>query len=170
MMSRLLTRFAVTACVLLGFAVASQAQTMSIGPGNGFASITYPTSWEVSKIARGVQGSTKDEEVYIWAEAYTVDTIDTILKEHEAYFTKQGVAMTGKSTSQDGTVNGVPGQFMTIAATWNGKPTLLQYVLLDPGPTSKWKLILCEWASPEGDKSYASDTKSILASATFKAQ
>jgi hypothetical protein len=170
MMSRLLTQFAVAACVLLGFVAASQAQPTSIGPGDGFASITYPASWEVSKIKRGVQGATKDQEVYLWAEAYTPETMDTILKEHEAYFSKQGVSMTGDATSQDVTMHGIPGQTMTVPATWNGKPTIVRYFLFDPGPTANSKLILCEWASPEGEQSYGSDLKSAPASVTFKAQ
>jgi hypothetical protein len=169
MMSRALTPLAVIACVLLGFVVASQAQTMPIGPGDGFASVTYPKSWNTSRIDRGVQGATQDEAVYVWAEAYTLKTIDTIVKEHDAYFTKQGVA-TGEPTSQTTTVNGIPATFMNFPATWNGKPTLLRYVLLDPDPASKWKLSMCVWSSPEGEKLYASDMKSIMMSVTFKSQ
>ena len=170
MMSRSLTQFAVIARVLLGFVVTGQAQTMSIGPSDGFASVTYPTSWDVSKIKRGAQGATKDQEVFLWTEAYTPETMETILKEHEAYFTKQGVAMSGNTTSQDVTMHGIPGQFMTVPATWDGKPTLVRSFLFVPGPTAKSKLILCEWASPEGELAYDSELKSILASVTFKAQ
>ncbi len=89
-----------------------------------------------------MEGATTSQEVFIWAEADTLDTADVISKEHEACFAKQGVAMTGKSASQDGTVYGVPAQFMIVEATWSGNRTLLQYVLPGPGPVSKWKLIV----------------------------
>jgi len=39
-----------------------------------------------------------------------------------------------------------------------------------PGPDGKIEVDICEWAAPEGEHSYDSDMKSIMARVTFKAQ
>ena len=144
------------------------AGTYSIGPGDRFATLILPNAWHVTATDRGLQAQTRDDEVYIWAEAYTEGSLDEVSQEHQKYYDDQGVVVTGKPQTKDGTVNGVPARFMNLPATWHGKKTILQYVFLDPGPNRKWKLMLSEWASPEGDKKYDADTNDILNSVLFR--
>ena len=146
----------------------SWAGTYSIGPGDGFATLILPNAWHVTATDRGLQAQTRDDEVYIWAEAYTEGSLDEVSQEHQKYYDDQGVVVTGKPQTKDGTVNGVPARFLNLPATWQGKKTILQYVFLDPGPNRKWKLMLSEWASPEGDKKYDADTNDILNSVLFR--
>jgi len=40
-----------------------------------------------------------------------------------------------------------------FSATWEGKPTVLRYLLIEPKDATKSRLILSYWASPEADKS-----------------
>jgi len=147
---------------------AAWAAMYAIGPGDGFVTVIFPNAWQVSATDRGVQAQTKDDEVYVWAEAYNEGNLEEVSREHQKYYDEQGVVVTGKPQTKDGTVNGIAARFMNLPATWHGKPTVLQYVFLDPGPGKKWKLMLSEWASPEGDKQYDSDTNDILNSVMFR--
>jgi hypothetical protein len=157
--------------VLLATTVAGHARTVSVQLGKaGSVAITFPKAWDVSDIERGVEAKTTDAEVFVWGEAYTEDLLDTVLKEHDAYFTKQGVTVTGKIQSESKVINGLNMKMLNVPATWHGKPTVLQYLLVDPGWKSGWKLMLSEWASPEGDTKYQPDLDSILNSLSFSAQ
>ncbi|MSO99570.1 MAG: hypothetical protein EXR07_00755 [Acetobacteraceae bacterium] len=157
----------VTTVIGLGFPSFGQAETFTVGPGNGFASVTFPDSWNVRQVNRGLEASTKDQEVYIWVEAYTEATLDKLRSEHEEYFTAQGVEVKGPPQIHTITKNGLEMKAMDVPAAWNGKRTVLRYVFFDPGLASDWKLMLSSWASPEGDKQYDAESTSILESVKF---
>jgi hypothetical protein len=167
---RLAARMLLFACAFLGPVGVGHAGSYTIGPGSGFATIVMPNSWHVTVTNTGLETATKDEEVYLWAEGYTKASLDGLSEVHQRYFDRQDVVTTGKAVTKNGTVNGIPAVFMDIPATWKGKPTILQYVFLDPGPDSKWKLLLCEWASPAGNKQYDPDLQAILSSVKFLAR
>lgn len=153
--------------ILFASAVGGQARTVTIPMGKGDVSIAFPDSWTVSDIARGLEAKTKDDEMFVWVEAYRETESDQLMKEHETYFTEQGVAVTGKVRTETRTVKGLAMTFMDVPSTWKGDPTVLQYLLIDPGTGSGWKLLLTEWASPNGDKTYQPDLDSILDSMSF---
>lgn len=153
--------------LLLVFAVGAQARTVTVSMGKGDMSITFPNSWSVANIARGLEAKTGDEEVYVWAEAFRESQSDELMKEHEKYFTDQGVAITGKAKSETRTIKGLNLTIVDVPATWKGDPTVLQYLLIDPGAQGDWKLLLTEWASPDGDKTYQKDLDIIVNSLTF---
>jgi hypothetical protein len=171
MSSRLSTLFLVAAAVLLGFVTASQAGTYPIGD-KPIAVITIPESWKVKDIDRGLQASTKDDEVYFWAEIYPADGLNDLMAEHDAYYTKQKVDVGNEDPkTQVIKVNGVDAVLMHIVSpTWKGQPTVLEYVMFDPARKTGRKLMLSYWASPEGDKLYEADLNAMLASVKFKAE
>jgi hypothetical protein len=154
--------------VLLAAAGPGQAKSFTIPIGKGDATISFPNGWAVSEIDRGLESKTPDQEVFVWAETFRAKESDTLMQEHEAYFTKQGVAITGKARSETRTVNGMTMTFLDFPATWNGSPTVVQYMLIDPGLPSGWKLLMTEWASPKGDKMYQSDLNNIMDSISFE--
>jgi hypothetical protein len=166
---RLMTARALTIALFILFAAAGsgQARSLTIPIGKGGVTISFPKAWAVSDIDRGLESKTPDEEVYVWAETFRANESDTLMQEHESYFTKQGVAITGKPRSETRTVNGLTMTFLDFPATWNGAPTVLQYMLIDPGLPSGWKLLMTEWGSPKGDKMYQSDLNSIMDSISF---
>jgi hypothetical protein len=164
MIARILT---LTLFVLFASAAAGQARDVTMPFGKGTVTIAFPKSWNVSAIDRGLEAKTSDEEVFVWAEAITDAQIDQLMKEHRDYFTQQGVAVTGKIQSEAKIVNGLNMKVMSVPATWHGNPTVLQYLLVDPGLASGWTLMLSEWASPKGDKMYQADLDTIMNTLSF---
>src|SRR5580658_3194005 len=142
MFLRLSTVLLLVAVALPGFVTASHAGTYPIGD-KPIAVITIPESWKVKDIDRGLQASTKDDEVYFWAEIYPADGLNDIMAEHDAYYAKQKVDV-GKEDpkTQVIKVNGVDAVLMHIVSpTWKGQPTVLEYVLFDPARKTGRKLL-----------------------------
>ncbi len=167
MIARLATLTFGALLILIASTAGSQARNYTVALGKGSVTIDIPKSWDVSDIDRGLEAKTVDEEVYVWAEAYTEAQVDKIMDEHGNYFGKQGVAITGKIKTDTRTVNGLSMKMLDVPATWNGDRTVVQYLLVDPGWPSGWKLMLTEWASPKGDKMYQKDLDTIMNGLTF---
>ena len=163
MIARILT---LTALILF-MSAAGQARDVTIPIGKGTVTITFPKSWNVSNIERGLEAKTGDEEVYIWAEAFTDAGLDGLMQEHQNYFNKQGVVVTGKLHSETKVVNGFNMKMISLPATWHDEPTVLEYLIVDPALPSGWKLMVAEWASPKGDRMYQADLDTILNSLNF---
>jgi len=156
---------------VFGFTAACWAETYPVSSKDPIADITIPDSWLVKNIARGLQGATKDEEVYLWAEVYPADGLNDIMAEHDAYYTKQGVEIaSGDPKTNLIEVNGVPVVLMHVSATWKGKPTVVEYAMFEPARKTGRKLMVSYWTTPKGDKMYEPDLTSILASIKMRAQ
>ncbi len=166
------TRFALPTLAallsLLIFSSVGHAKDYIVALGKGSVVIPFSKSWDVSEIDRGIEAKTGDEEIFIWAEGYKEEQIDRIMDEHGKYFTEQGVEIVGKIGTDSRTVNGLQMKMLNVPARWKGEPTVLQYLLVDPGWPSGWKLMLTEWASPKGDRMYQKDMDAITNGLSFK--
>lgn len=153
--------------MLIASASGSLARNYSIPLGKGNVTVTIPSTWTVTDVDRGVWAKTPDEEVYVWVERFRDKQMDDIMGEHSAYLARQGVAVNGKPRTDTRVVNGLQMAMIDIPATWNGKRTVLQYLLVDPNLPSGWKIILTEWASPKGEKMYQTDLDTIMNKLSF---
>jgi hypothetical protein len=134
-----------------------------VRPDAPVASFTIPDSWETSRVARGLRAVSKDGEVDFWIEAYEPSESAAILAEHNAYWSDQGVAITGRNSK----TQEKEGRKVIVTeeqATWKGDPTVLYYVEYDLGLPSKNNLVFTYWASPGGDKTYQGEVGDVLAS------
>lgn len=166
-MLRVITAIFVTASMLLGAALPGAAETVELRVGKGRASVDVPDSWQTSRIKRGAQFATRDDEVIVWVEVYTEDTLDTILAEHKSYYADHNVIFTGKPKTQHAKSNEVAWTLLDYTATFKGKPTIVQYILMDPNLPGGGKLMFSTWASPEGDRKYEKESNSIVNSVSF---
>lgn len=167
MITRFVSAALVAASLLVGSITAASAETWKVSLGMGEAFMTFPDSWKVTTIKRGIQAVSPDEEVYIWAEAFTPDQWDAISGEHDKYYTKQKVSL-GKPKSSEGTIAGVKGVAFEFPATYKGEKTVVQYLILDPALKNQAKLMLSTWASVAGDKKHQPATDAMLKSLKFK--
>jgi hypothetical protein len=151
--------FAVAALLCLpGIALAKSAK---LTPDDTVAVLDFPDSWKVSTIKRGLQAKSPDEEVYVWAELVSSDQVDTVQKEHDIYFEKQKVTVS--QADPDGKeVDGRKWAFITPKATYNGKPTVIRYIIINPKVTSGKIIVFTYWASPEGDKNYDKEMDGVI--------
>lgn len=154
------------AFLLAGFLLAAtfaHAETVEVRPDAPVAQFTIPEGWKTSRIDRGIQAVSKDEEVDFWIEAYTPDQFQSLLGEHNAYWKDQCVAISS-SDSQTHSANGKEVVVTTEHATWKGKPTVLYYIEFNLGLPSKSNIVFTYWASPEGDKTFQSDVGDVIKS------
>jgi hypothetical protein len=151
------------AVLVFAFANPVYAGTMEVRPDAPVASFTFPDDWKTTRVERGVQAKTDDEEVYIWVETYKPNELETVVAEHNAYWKREGVQITGRELNQR-VENGVTVQVVSEKATYEGKPTVLYYLEYDLGLSSKSNILITYWASPEGDTEYADDVQSIIGS------
>ena len=154
------------ALLLVSFLFAStlaEADTMEVRPDAPVAQFTIPDGWKTSRIDRGIQAVSKDEEVDFWIEAYTPDQFKAILEEHNAYWKDQGVVISA-SDSQTHAANGKQVIVTTEHANWKGKPTVLYYIEFNLDLPSKSNIVFTYWASPEGDKTFESEVGDVLKS------
>ena len=149
---------------LTALLAASPCAAKSVRVGNDSPPITLdiPDSWEVTQIARGIQAKTADEEVFLWFETFAPAQAPTVAKEHEKYFADQGVSITGAAESRILEESGAVVRVTSFPATYEGKPTVLRYISVEPGDPAKKRLLVSYWASPEGDKQYDPDTQRII--------
>ena len=139
----------------------TQARDVNVGPEEKIATVSFPDSWKVSGTKRGVQAKSPDDEVYVWIETVPDAEINTLQKEHNDYFAKQGVTM--KEAPVNGKeVDGHKWAFIEPKATWKDKPTVIRYIVINPGHPSGKTIVFTYWASPEGDKNYDAEMNKAL--------
>lgn len=156
-------RCIVSIIFLLLFSVAAYAGAMEVRPSEPVAEFTIPDDWTTSRIDRGIEAISKDEEVYFWIESYKPAEFQQLIAEHNAYWKEQGVAITS-SDEQKHQENGREVIITTEHATWKGGPTVLYYVEFHLGLPSHSNIVLTYWASPEGDKTFHRQVGDVLAS------
>jgi hypothetical protein len=154
-------RSVIAAALVVAFAGVAHAETMEVRPKAPIASFTFPDDWDTDRTPRGIQANTEDDEVYIWVETYLPNELETVVAEHNTYWAKQGVKITGRDLKQH-VENGVTVQVVSETATWKGKPTVLYYMEYDLALESKRNILITYWASPEGNEENSAEVKSII--------
>ena len=164
-----LARLAFVVCLAF-IATPSVAKTIKVTPANPVAIVDIPDGWKVVDTKRGFGVKSPDEEVFFWIETFTPDQRASVVAEHERYFTRQGVRITGEpkvDTQGDRTVSI---RATNYPATWKGEPTVLRYLAIDLRLPSQTQILLSYWASPEGDREHDGAMDKIIASFTPLAQ
>src|SRR5262249_45888136 len=136
-----LARLALVVC-LACIATPGIAKTIKVTAANPVAIVDIPDSWKVVDTKRGFGVKSPDEEVFFWIETFTPDQRASVTAEHERYFARQGVRITGEpkvDTQGDRTVSV---RSTSFPATWNGEPTVLRYLAIDLHLPSQTQILL----------------------------
>lgn len=161
-------RFARVAVGAIAFFLWANEPTMAkkykVVPGDPPITVDIPAAWDVTDSKRGIQASTADEEVYIWFENYKPSQFEKILDEHKNYFDEQGVKITGEPKQDEKAYTNFVIKKSDYPATYEGKPTVLRYLSVVPRSEEKRHLLVCYWASPDGDKEYADEMEKMMKS------
>ena len=164
-----LARLALVVCLAF-IATSGMAKTIKVTPANPVAIVDIPDDWKVVDTKRGFGVKSPDEEVFLWIETFTPDQRASVVAEHERYFKRQGVQITGEpkvDTRSDPTVSI---RATDLPATWKGEPTVLRYLAIDLHLPSQTQILLSYWASPDGDQEHNDAMDKIIASFTPLAQ
>lgn len=127
--------------------------------------IETPSGWVNTRIPRGLQTNSQDEELYVWLEVYGPGELNAVIAEHNAYWKKEGVVIRGRN-QQSEEKDGRTFSITQIDALWNGEATVLYYMDLDLKLPSGRKMVLTYWASPKADRAYAARVEALLDSLT----
>lgn len=144
------------------------AGAVSITSADPVAVLTVPDAWRQSKIDRGVQIITPDEEIYLWVELVPSDQIDALQKEHDAYFKKEGVTFTGSSETMTKEVNGRPWSFTELKARSSDGPSIVRYLAINPKIASGKIIMMTYWASEKGHVKHDKAMQAVIDSIAFK--
>ena len=132
------------------------------GTGVAFP-INLPDNWRVKNIDRGVEISSPDQEIYLWVEAVTTDSVERVIDEYFKYFKQQGVTTRQPIDQQKHTVGAVDLVQMDIPATYQGAETIVRFVITEARPNESKSLFIGYWASPTGDKTHDATLTGIIA-------
>jgi hypothetical protein len=130
--------------------------------------VTVPDAWSGTKIARGLEIKTPDDEVYIWFELATPAEMPIVQKEHDVYFEKQGVKFTGASETNKVEVKGRAWSFTELKAQSKAGPSIIRYVAINPNLASGKIILMTYWASPGGEKIHDAAVQAMLEAIDFK--
>ena len=164
-----LARLALVVCLAF-IATPGMAKTIKVTPANPVAIVDIPDDWKVVDTKRGFGVKSPDEEVFFWIETFTPDQRASVVADHERYFARQGVRITGEpkvDTRSDPTVSI---RVTDLPATWKDEPTVLRYLAIDLHLPSQTQILLSYWASPDGDGEHDGAMDKIIASFTPPAQ
>lgn len=159
-------RFVPLFCLLFfAFGTASaSARQINLPAGNPIMGIDLPADWKAAASKRGIEVRSPDEEVFFWVEIYLPADKEAVTNEHQLYFARQGVEITGEPRTSRNTEGSVKVQATDFPATWKGKPTILRYLAVDPGLPAGNLVLLSYWASPQGDKMHDAVFRAVLKS------
>lgn len=165
--------FPIARLALLAFTLVSlsagpgMARTVAVVPGQVVGQAQVPDDWKVSKTDRGIELASPGEDVMMWIEVFSPAQVQAVKREHAAYFQAQGVRITGPVNEEQTTANGLVTIIQVMPATYNGAPTILNYLVYGAETAPTQLLLITYWASPEGDRTFRSQVNSILHGTRF---
>ena len=143
------------------------AATFNIPDSSPLASITVPDSgWKATKIERGIELETSDDEVYLSVEGIKLPALKELVAQAVVVLQRGGVTMDPKTEKQ--TTGKLLGrEFVDFG--WSGKDkdgdVLIHLSVLLLNATDG--ILFTYWASPDGDKQYDPAIKQIMESLKF---
>ena len=142
------------ALVATSLALPALAATYKIPEDDPIVTVVIPDKgWEATNIARGIEVSDEDDEVYLAIEGIDVDNIEAVVKAAVDYLDRQGVSIDASTSKEsEGTLNG----FHVNDLGWKGKDQDGDVVvhLTIVSVAKERGVLFTYWASPDGDKKH----------------
>lgn len=146
---------------------AAFAGPLAVTAADPVAVVTIPDAWPNSRIPRGVEFKTPDDEIYVWFELVAPGEMDAVQKEHDLYFQKEGVKIIGSSETTKQEVDGRAWSFTELKATSKDGASIIRYIAINPNVAGKI-ILMTYWASDAGHKTYDAQMRKIFESIAFK--
>jgi hypothetical protein len=145
----------------LAFAASAEASTFRLGTPPVFA-ITLPDDWDSKEIDKGVESTSKDEEIYIAAEVVGISKLEDAITQAVAYLISEGIRIdqaTEKRT--EGKVGGMDAMFVEYKGVDEDEAaTEISIGVIVASPTTA--VIVTYWGTPDGEKANADALKAIV--------
>lgn len=126
--------------------------------------LAIPDGWQVSTIKNGIQVSRPDQEVIVWLQPATQESIGPLMDEYKSYFTKQGVTFAGAPKTEEHDLGSATALDMRFDAKWKGAPTVVVLSVVTRKGSPAGTVLVGYWASPKGDKESDPQVSQLLGS------
>jgi hypothetical protein len=145
----------------LAFTAAAQAATFRIGTPPVF-SIALPDDWESTEIDKGVESTSKDEEIYIAAEVASISKLEDAVTQAVAYLISEGVRIDEKTEKRtEGKISGMDAFFIEYKGVdEDNAATEVSIGVIVASPTTA--VIVTYWGTEEGEKANAAALAGIV--------
>jgi hypothetical protein len=142
------------AVVSIVLAAPALAATHNIPDDNTLVTVVVPDKgWTASKIARGIEVSDADDEVYLAIEGVDGNNATETVAAAVGYLNRQGVAVDPATKTEK---EGKLGEFPVYDLGWKGKDkdgdVLVHLTIINITPQRG--VLFTYWASPKGDKQH----------------
>jgi len=148
----------------LGFGPAPAAATqthMFTEAGPAFP-VRLPDDWTVTRMAGGIEVNDKTGDLHFRVQGIPLKDVNATMASYTALFDKQGVVSAGQPTKIDETVNQTPVIEIRVPATRNGKPMVIQFLMVGVKPGTDKVLLLGFWSTPEANQARAPDMMQVV--------
>jgi hypothetical protein len=156
--------FLLAALVATFIAAPAAAETHKIPGDNPSATVTVPDDgWSVSPIAKGVEISSDDDEVYMAVEGVPLKDLVELVGDTVKYLNREGVQV-DKSTEKEtsGTINGMDMRDIGWSGRDKDGDVIIHLLIVAVSPTDA--VLFTYWASPTGDKEHDAAITKIVRS------
>ena len=126
--------------------------------------LAIPDGWKVSSIKNGIQVGRRDDEVLVWLQVATTESIGPLMDEYKTYFAKQGVTFTGAPKNEEHDLGSASALDMKFDALWKGAPTVVVLSVVTRKGNPAGTVLVGYWASPEADKESDPQVGKLMAS------
>jgi hypothetical protein len=109
--------------------------------------VTFPDDWSSARSSAASRSRRPDDEIYLWFELIAPADMPAVQKEHDRYFAKEGVTVTGSSETVKSEVNGKAWSFTELKAKSEDGPSIIRYVAINPNVASGKIILMTYWAS-----------------------
>ena len=141
------------------------AETYNIPEKNPIITVEVPDKgWEVTKIARGIEMSDDDDDVYLSIEGVDGSNSKEVAASAMAYLSRQGVKIDPETKTEK---EGKLGEFPVYELGWKGEDkdgddVIVRLLVLTVTPQRG--VMITYWADPEGDKKHEDTIRAMIAS------
>ena len=153
---------AIAAGLAIGPAPAAATQTHMFADAGPAFPVRLPDDWTVTRMAGGIEVNDKAGDLHFRVQGIPLKDVNATMESYTALFDKQGVASAGQPTKKEETVNQTPVIEMRVPATRNGKPMVIQFLMVGVKPDTDKVLLLGFWSTPEANQARAQDMMQVV--------
>ena len=145
-----------------GPAPAAATQTHMFADAGPAFPVRLPDDWTVTRMTGGIEVNDKAGDLHFRVQGIPLKDVNDTMASYTALFDKQGVVSAGQPTKTEETVNQTPVIEMRVPATREGKPMIIQFLLVGLKPGTDKVVLLGFWSTPEANKARAQDMMQVV--------
>lgn len=145
-----------------GPAPATATQTHMFADAGPAFPVRLPDDWTVTRMTGGIEVNDKAGDLHFRVQGIPLKDVNDTMASYTALFDKQGVVSAGQPTKTEETVNQTPVIEIRVPATREGKPMVIQFLMVGLKPGTDKVVLLGFWSTPEANQARAQDMMQVV--------